>query len=551
MNTTPIAEVFGPDTLFDNSTLPAISTPLDALFSLYRQQKTDIERISGYVQGETDVIHYFMTGAQQTHGFSTINMTKLFESEPAIRALDSSYWGRAIHLTDVLEFMPAKRRNEWSEMIRTGYCQVEKKVVDRFGDAGTQKVMKPIPAFEEETVRNTLKGMLVLREQFLAERVDGLWSALSETHLTNQPQAFGKRMIISRVINSYGSVDYDTVNYIHDLRCVIAKFMGRDAPSSRLTHNALNNIARSVTRDGGSGKWHTFDGGAWKLRAYKVGTAHMEICPEMAWRLNSVLASLHPMAIPSEFRKPPSKKSKTIRLVHDLVPFEVLEEISQCDIAKDRLSLSFGFSVESLSERTEDVLRFIGGVKQGTGFRSWKFEYSLDDVLGHILRTGQLPEIRTHQYYPTPRHLAEEAVDLADIGNDDDVLEPSAGQGGIADYLPIDRTTCVEISPLQCKVLEAKGFNTVNEDFLNWVPNKRWGRVVMNPPFADGRAEAHLRKAVSLLKEDGILVAVLPASFRGKVVIDGWNHEYSTIRSGAFKGASVSVVLLKLIQAKG
>ena len=37
-------------------------------------------------------------------------------------------------------------------------------------------------------------------------------------------------------------------------------------------------------------------------------------------------------------------------------------------------------------------------------------------------------------------------------------LEPSAGTGGISDFVPMDaHLTCYEVSDLHCKILEAKG----------------------------------------------------------------------------------------------
>lgn len=49
-------------------------------------------------------------------------------------------------------------------------------------------------------------------------------------------------------------------------------------------------------------------------------------------------------------------------------------------------------------------------------------------------------------------------------------------------------TTCVEISELHAKVLQAKGFaNVINADFIEWaVSAPKFDRVVMNP-FSDGR----------------------------------------------------------------
>lgn len=533
------------DELFASSSLPALHSPLQTLFSMYRKTRADIERVADYIHGECSAFCYFEEGARK-NGRTPIGLDSLFDREGAILALDTDYWSKAFNLTDVRSYMPAKRLNEWNEMIRTGYLEKEVPAEDRFGVYGTKKEKERIPAFEEDTVKSTLQSMMALRQQFFAERVDGLWDALSETHLTNQPQAFGKRMILKRVINWSGYLDRDMANYIHDLRTVIARFMGRDEPPHQMTWQALDRIVDDVMRGNGSGKWHEFDGGAWKLRSYKVGTAHMEIHPDMAWRLNAVLASTHPMAIPSEFRKKPVRAQKKFALVHDLVPFEVLDELRQARVGRDCKSLSFWSSTKTISERCKDLMRYLGGVPQGAGFGSWSFDYVVIPVVGELLRTGQVPEQKAFQYYPTPAGLAAELVAMADIGEGHDVVEPSAGQGGLADLLPKERTTCVELGALHCKVLEAKGFKVINEDFLAWLPGRRFQRIVMNPPFADGRAEAHLRKAASLLTDDGVLVAILPSGFKGKEIIEGRKHEYSSVRAGEFKGASVSVVMLKL-----
>lgn len=522
--------------------VPALHSPLESLFSGYNKTRDDIERVAGYIHGECSAFTYFAEGARQ-NGRTPLGLGDLFDREGALRALDTDYWNRALRLTDVLDYMPAKRRNEWSEMIRTGFVEKEEWVETRFGPE-KKKVKERIPAFEAESVKSTLQTMLASRQRFFAERVDGLWNALSDTHLTNQPQAFGKRMILKRVIGYYGYADHDMVAYIHDLRVVIARFMGRDAPHHTLTNQALSSIAHDVMKGSGSGKWHSFDGGAWKVRCYKVGTAHMEIHPDLAWRLNAILASLHPMAIPSEFRKKPAKARKEVALVHDLVPFEVLDELRAGRLSPNGRELSFYSLSKPMSDRCASLLQYLGGVRERPG--AWVFDYDVGGVNGEILRTGQLPEQKAFQYYPTPANLAEEAVRLAGIGDTDRVLEPSAGQGGIADFLPKERTVCVELSRLHAKVLEAKGFKTVCEDFLDWVPGERWERIVMNPPFADGRAEAHLLKAASLLTPNGVLVAILPSGFKGKEIVEGRKHEWSAPYHGEFKGASVSVVMLKL-----
>ena len=70
------------------------------------------------------------------------------------------------------------------------------------------------------------------------------------------------------------------------------------------------------------------DGGALRVRAYLKGTAHLEVHPEMARRLNCILAHLYPMAIPPQFRQKPKKKLKDFTLMDKPLPFAVLAVLS-------------------------------------------------------------------------------------------------------------------------------------------------------------------------------------------------------------------------------
>ncbi|MFD2274582.1 DUF4942 domain-containing protein [Undibacterium arcticum] len=160
---------------------------------------------------------------------------------------------------------------------------------------------------------------------FFAQKVDGIFRALSGSHVTNQPQGFSKRMIISRAISCYGTTNHDVTNYIHDLRCVIAKFMGRDEPLSNLTYKEIDRMNHRTK----FGVWHSFDGGAFRVKLFKVGTAHMEVHPDMAWRLNQVLAWLHPMAIPPASRAKPAKPRKDYPLQQNLLSFKVIHELQK------------------------------------------------------------------------------------------------------------------------------------------------------------------------------------------------------------------------------
>ena len=117
-------------------------------------------------------------------------------------------------------------------------------------------------------------------------------------------------------------------------------------------------------------------------------------------------------------------------------------------------------------------------------------------------------------FFPTASAVTENAVDAADIQEGMDVLEPSAGMGHIADHIREQtgvEPDVVELSGKRRELLEAKGYNLVGADFLE-LEGKQYDRIVMNPPFSDGRDIQHVRHAYSLLKPGGRVVAIMSES---------------------------------------
>ena len=532
---------------------PVSSDLIDTLIGQYQAMRGKVERVAAVMNGPdlAGALHYFAeyAGKQERH-LSSNTVETLFNLEGAIAHLNASFWSKAMRLTDVLDAMPQKRRDEWNRQITNPMG--EKK--DR---SSKEWVLEPIPEFNDDNVRSTLKALLSQRETFFAERVDGIFRSLSKTHITNAPEGFGRRMIIARAINEWGCVEHGAAGVINDLRCVIARFMGRDEPKWDATSGVVK-YARQRR-----GEWIDVDGGAMRIRCYMVGTAHLDVHPDMAWRLNCVLAQLYPLAIPSQFRERPKKRAKDFKLIGRPLPFAVLAVLSSLEVARDsnpnagwrentwvrvpgcwEFRSTYHNGAQAVAEAGK-VLESIGGTPAGKNNR-WAFDFDPTDVVKDIVASGCLPDQKAHQYYPTPERLARIAVELAAIEPEHTCLEPEAGTAGIADHMPKERTTCVEISPLHCKVLEAKGFKTIEGDFLAWAAttSERFDRIVMNPPFSEGRWQEHTKAAATLLKSGGRLVAILPASAKGKDLLPGLACEWSRIYENEFAGTSVSVVIL-------
>lgn len=538
------------DLVDDTSTFfaPVSSDLIDGLIGQYQHMREKVERVAAVMNGPDleGALHYFgeHAGKQDRH-LSSSTVRDMFNLDGAIAHLNAAYWSKAMQLTDVLDAMPQGRRNEWHAQIQNPLG--EKK--DRYSN---EWVTPPIPEFTDENVRSTLKGLLLQRETFFAERVDGLFRSLSKTHVTNAPEGFGKRMILARAVNEWGCVDHSTAGVINDLRCVIARFMGRDEPKWDATSSVVR-FAR-LRR----GEWIDVDGGAIRIRCYAVGTAHLEVHPDMAWRLNCVLAQLHPLAIPSQFRERPKKRAKDYKLIGRPLPFAVVARLGTLEPARD-LNPDHGYrkdtwikvpgcwdfkasSDQQIKAEADRIMESIGGTKLSE--LRWAFDYDPTEVVQEIVASGCVPDQKAHQFYPTPERLARIAVDLADIGPDDTCREPSAGMGGLADLMPKDRTHCIEVSPLHCKVLESKGHNVTQADFLAW-SGAPVDRIVANPPFSEGRWQAHTQHAATMVKPGGRLVAILPASAKGKDLLPGFDCTWHGPYDNEFPGTSVSVVILK------
>jgi phospholipid N-methyltransferase len=505
---------------------PAEQNKLVELFAEYDERQANLKKISDFGSGKEDMMHYFFEGS----GIQSYYAKRIFDYEPALKILNSEYWQKVIDMTDILQTMPAKKRTEWSDMIR------EHKT----------------PDFTRESVIATITSMAAQRQDFFAQKVEGIFRNLSGEHVTNQPAAFSKRMILSNVIDSYGYPNWNKCEYLDDFREVIRKIRKSEYAPKMLTKENVSHIIKGNDGDN-YGKWFEFDGGAFKMRVYKVGTAHIEVHPEIAVELNLILAKNNPCVIPHAKRKPKKfgKMKDAPELRTDLIDPNVLNLIASGYEHLQRYGyLQFSSyyadkATEQQLEQYKKVLTYIGGCEDKHGH--FHFEFDAKTVIADLLRIGCLPEQKSHQFYPTKPELAERVAEQIVFDDGATVLEPSAGQGALADALPKHlKIECVEINPLHCSVLKSKGYKVKQDNFLGYFPKKEYDYIVMNPPFSNDQAEIHVQKAFSLLKQDGVILAILPATLRNTIIIEGQKHEYSEVINDAFDNTNISVVILTL-----
>jgi len=217
------------------------------------------------------------------------------------------------------------------------------------------------------------------------------------------------------------------------------------------------------------------------------------------------------------------------------------------------------------------VLERIGG-RWNKKAKAHIFDGDPTERLNNVIECGVLdPKVKTG-YFPTPPKIVDKMIELADFDSLDRtgrILEPSAGQGHIADMI-IENISdgkwgivdVCENLPENVHVLEEKGYVVQGEFFNHFktcdYANIRYDRILMNPPFERQSCIDHVTAAFGLLAPNGILVAIMSSGvtfrenkktveFREKILEPHCTH-LEHLPDGAFKesGTMVSTILLKL-----
>lgn len=151
-----------------------------------------------------------------------------------------------------------------------------------------------------------------------------------------------------------------------------------------------------------------------------MGTAHLDVHPEMAYRLNSILAYLHPAAIPESFRKRPKRarggsfKHRPLfdrpfsnavgALLAQIEPFKkmVKSESFRRDYdyipVRNAVSLPFSCHEQSKYLRAEvgTIMQALGGVltpcAEQPRITYWQFDFDALDLIHQTAALGVIPD---------------------------------------------------------------------------------------------------------------------------------------------------------------
>jgi predicted RNA methylase len=241
-----------------------------------------------------------------------------------------------------------------------------------------------------------------------------------------------------------------------------------------------------------------------------------------------------------------------------IISEEVADVLRRSTISGNLLKLP-GQLERSLYEEVNKVLVNLGGSwskkQQGHLFASDPMA-----KLGIAMDTGvSIDEKKLYQAFYTPPELAARVVEVADVSGKL-VLEPSAGHGALVKEClaqGASEVVAVELNPEACAHLgsEHPKVTLYSADFLKLnLKNGDFDRIVMNPPFTKNQDIKHVTKALTLLAEGGILVAVMAANTTRKSfaeMLHGY-HDYDieNIPAGSFSESGTEVATIMLTVRK-
>jgi predicted RNA methylase len=176
----------------------------------------------------------------------------------------------------------------------------------------------------------------------------------------------------------------------------------------------------------------------------------------------------------------------------------------------------------------DKVLKALGG-KWNRSSQAHVFAGGFGDQLTAALESGKAIDLkRTLEQFFTPAELAADMCQLVNLGPDDSVLEPSAGDGRIVaaalacgatvDAIEIDSRHQAALLALDNGVgkLSVTIGDFTSIPFNNFLdgPSSRGAHwrpsvVLMNPPFSGGQDVEHFRMAWEALERGGRICAIL------------------------------------------
>lgn len=186
-----------------------------------------------------------------------------------MKALDAQAWRFLLNESGIRSFMSASKRKEWDDEISSG----------------------KVPELNRETIVGTFAQLYESRVDMLEQGVVEVFKKLSWHYMTNQPVAFGKKIINNYAV-SCGFIAHGFADKVDDLLRLFHKVDGKPELDHRVGAYHLLSEAMREHRDYVDEYVH--------IRVYrKAQTAHITFKrPDLVIRMNQIIAKTYPGALP-------------------------------------------------------------------------------------------------------------------------------------------------------------------------------------------------------------------------------------------------------------
>lgn len=215
----------------------------------------------------------------------------------------------------------------------------------------------------------------------------------------------------------------------------------------------------------------------------------------------------------------PKKQPPVVRASKIAAP--VLDVLSRCVTKSNTATLPPGQLDRPLYVAVNAVLESLGGTWNRKA-KAHVFANDLDvgGLLEAVVITGEYVShkdiLKAFNFFRSPPPVVSAIVDRLGLFEGARVLEPSAGDGAIADGV---KAACpsatIDVVEVQVKLREklfAKEYRLIGADFLGMKVEQAefaYDRVAMNPPFRGQADIAHVMHAITFLRPAGRTVAVM------------------------------------------
>lgn len=388
-------------------------------------------------------------------------------------------------------------------------------------------------------------------------------------------EKFGKKTIHHKDISTFDEVfqsfTFDTNAKLPQVASNVGTFCTVSVPGQRFSLRVIPSDAIKTTVTESMLKLDN-DTIYFKIIGYDDGTALVtadyNIILGDRW-----LAVIDASTIPSQ----EEEKAPTLHLVEKkmkdektpqpvlTVDQDVLVILSRMEVEANLVKLTCGQLDRGMYTKVNKVLELLGG-KWNKKAGGHIFKEDPSEQLESVLLTGTIAKPEKYGFFPTQPELAKAVIDLAWLEEGMKVFEPSAGIGGLADFIApiigVENLYCAELQKGNVVILREKGYKVTEGDFMAIpIPTPpTFERLVMNPPFERQQDIDHVLHAWEFLKPGGRLVAIMASSVKfreNKKTADF--REFVEINSGkildnpegSFKASGTGVNTVTVVIDKG